>query len=178
MRKRATGEKLTQTPSRDHIEVEESGERAEECATRLQSFDPAVEREHEQEDSDSFVVIRASDRTRDVTGSNSNESSREKAGALIFHLLRKPDMSVSLHTWTMNLGTSHVSRPSRQRTETRSKKDTDVPDVNREVKGMKNIVDDAASRHQARIDGTSHNATKGIPGGRVKPVPEFLNTRY
>ncbi len=45
------------TPCCDHVEVENGGDGAIKSASLLKSFYPTVEREHEQEDGDSFVVV-------------------------------------------------------------------------------------------------------------------------
>ena len=68
----------------------------------------------------------------------------------------------------------HVSRPGRQGAKTRSKKYTNIPNVNRKVEVMQHIVNDPASCHQARVYGTANDTAQGVPSGGVEPVPEFL----
>ena len=45
------------TPGGHHVEVEERGERAKECATKLEGLDPQIEGEHEQEDGNGLVIV-------------------------------------------------------------------------------------------------------------------------
>lgn len=39
---------------------------------------------------------------------------------------------------------------------------------------MEDVVDDTAGSHQTWVDRAAYDTTKRIPGGGVKPVPEFL----
>jgi hypothetical protein len=69
---------------------------------------------------------------------------------------------------------SHVSCPGCQGAKTRSKKYTNIANVNREVEVMQHIVNDPASSHQAGVYGTANDTAQGVPSGGVEPVPKFL----
>ncbi len=69
---------------------------------------------------------------------------------------------------------AHVGGPGGERTEARREEDTNVADVDREVQRVEDAVNDAAGRHQARVDGASYNTSKRVPGSVVKPIPERL----
>lgn len=70
----------------------------------------------------------------------------------------------------------HVRCPCSEGAEARGKEHTNVPDVDRQVKRVKNAVDDPTGRHKAWIDGTTDDATQGVPCCWVEPVPEFLKS--
>ncbi len=54
------GNEDVSTPGRDHVPVEERGQRAPESGSVLQGFDPEEEGEDKQKDCNCFVVIAAS----------------------------------------------------------------------------------------------------------------------
>jgi hypothetical protein len=76
-RKQVRDEDVT-TPGRNHVSVEQRGQRTPEDGSILDSLDPKEERKNQQEDSNSFIVITPSDRARNVSGSNSHESGGKK----------------------------------------------------------------------------------------------------
>lgn len=76
-----------------------------------------------------------------------------------------------MHVRTEHL---HVCRPGGKGAEPWREENTNVADVDREVQRMEDVVDDTAGSHQTRVDRATYDTTKGIPGGGVKPVPEFL----
>ena len=161
------------TPCSDHVKVEKRSKCSEECASGLESLNPRVEGEHEQKDRNSFVVVGSCDGTRNVSRGDADERSREQTSALILHLLREPGASVSKATGEREAH-AHIGRPGREGTEARREEDANVADVDREVECVKNVVNDAAGGHQARIDGASYNTPKRVPGSVVKPIPERL----
>ena len=81
---------MTRTPCGDHVEVEHSSTSAVEHATLLEGLDPEVESEHEEENGDSFVVVGSSNRARDVSGNNADETCGEETCRLVFQLTREP----------------------------------------------------------------------------------------
>jgi hypothetical protein len=68
----------------------------------------------------------------------------------------------------------HVCRPRCQGAETGSKKNTNIPYVNRKVEIMQHAVNDPASSHQAGVYGTANNTAQRVPSGGIEPVPKFL----
>ncbi len=68
----------------------------------------------------------------------------------------------------------HVRRPCSQCAKSGCKEDTNVPNIYWEVQGVKNAVDNTASGHYARVHSPTNDTTQRVPGGGVKPVPEFL----
>src|SRR4051794_11398269 len=48
------------SPRRDHVSIEQSAEATPEGGSQLDSFNPQVEGEYQEENSDSFVIIAAS----------------------------------------------------------------------------------------------------------------------
>lgn len=74
----------------------------------------------------------------------------------------------------MNL---HIGCPGGEGTEAWSEENADIPYVDREVKRMQNVVDDATGCHKARIYRATDDSTQWVPCRGVKPVPEFLHTR-
>jgi hypothetical protein len=70
---------------------------------------------------------------------------------------------------------SHVCCPSSERTESRCKQDTNIPNIHGEIKCVKDVVDDATGSHETWIHSSANYTTEGVPCSRVKPVPKFLN---
>src|SRR5208282_1756348 len=79
------GEK-NDTPCSDHVKVEQGSKSTPECRPRFQRTNPQKESEHEQEYRNSLIIIRSSNRSRnisynqqckgtDITRGNSNKSS-------------------------------------------------------------------------------------------------------
>jgi hypothetical protein len=69
---------------------------------------------------------------------------------------------------------AQVCRPSGECAKTRSKEHADIPDIDRKIETVKNIVDNTAGSHETGIYCSSNNTTKRVPCCRVKPVPKFL----
>ncbi len=67
-------------PRGHHVKVRQGGPRGPEDGAGLDGLDPQVVSEHEREDGDPFVVVRACDGAADVTGNDADESSGEQAG--------------------------------------------------------------------------------------------------
>lgn len=65
-------------PCADHVSVEEGCEASPHNASDLDGLDPEVEGEDKEEDGDGFVVVASSDGSRDVTGCDAHEDSREQ----------------------------------------------------------------------------------------------------
>ena len=78
------------TPRRNHVKIEQRRQGAKEGTTSLQGFDPAKEGEHEEEDGNGFVIVRARNGPGDVSRNDANEGSGKKTSALIFQLFREP----------------------------------------------------------------------------------------
>lgn len=66
------------TPCADHVTVEESSQASPHNASDLDGLDPKVEGEDQEENGNGLVVITACDRSRNVTGCNAHENSREQ----------------------------------------------------------------------------------------------------
>ena len=69
----------------------------------------------------------------------------------------------------------HVSRPSGKGAESRCEEDANVSNVDGEVQGLQEVVDDTAGGHQARVDGTADDSPERVPCCWVEPIPEFLH---
>jgi len=67
------GDEDVTTPGRDHVSVEEGSKGTPHDGALLDTLDPQVEGEDEEEDGNGFVVVTASNGTRDVTGGNAHE---------------------------------------------------------------------------------------------------------
>ena len=52
----------------------------------------------------------------------------------------------------------------------------DFPHVDGDVDRVEKVVDDAGGDHEARVDGSPNDPTKGIPGPVVKPVVETVES--
>ena len=78
------------TPGSDHVKVEYSGDGTEESTSELESLDPGIESEHEEENSDGFVVVGASYGTGDVSWSDTDECCGEETCTGVFHFFCKP----------------------------------------------------------------------------------------
>ena len=89
------------TPGGDHVKVEEGSDGTEKGATLLEGLDPSEKGEHEQEDGNGFVVVRAGDGTGNVTGNDTNESCCKKTGTFVLHFLGKPG-NMSRRLMTLN----------------------------------------------------------------------------
>jgi hypothetical protein len=66
------------TPCADHVTVEEGGKTSPHNASDLDGLDPEVEGEDQEEDGNCLVVVTASDGSRDITGCDAHEYSREQ----------------------------------------------------------------------------------------------------
>lgn len=75
-------DKHISTPSRDHIKVGERSQNSPKHQTSLDALYPQIISKHERENSNSFVIIRAGNRATNITGHNTNKSSREQTRAL------------------------------------------------------------------------------------------------
>lgn len=82
------GDKDVASPCGHHVAVKQRAESAPECGAELDGFDPEVEREYEQENGDSFVVVGSRNGTRDVSWSDTHEdSSQQSSGWTWGHLI-------------------------------------------------------------------------------------------
>lgn len=77
-------------PCSNHVKVKDASNGTEKCTALLERLDPVEKGEHEEEDGDGFIVVRASDGTRYVTGNNANESCSQQTSALVLHFFREP----------------------------------------------------------------------------------------
>lgn len=80
------------TPGCHHVEIEQSGKGAEECTSGLKRLDPEEEREHQEEDGNGLIVVRARDRSGNIARNDSNEGSSKETGTLILQLLGEPSV--------------------------------------------------------------------------------------
>ncbi|KAH3668312.1 hypothetical protein OGAPHI_002066 [Ogataea philodendri] len=72
------GDEDVSTPSTDHVEVEDGGQRAVEHRTCVDGLDPEEERDQQQGDCNCLVIIRSGNRSRDVTWGDSHEHGTEQ----------------------------------------------------------------------------------------------------
>lgn len=68
----------------------------------------------------------------------------------------------------------HISSPGGERAETRGQKNTHVTNVDGKVQSMEDAVNDTTCGHETGVDGTTDDATEGVPCCGVEPVPKCL----
>ena len=56
--------------------------------------------------------------------------------------------------------------------------DTHVADVDGDVEGVEEVVDDCRGDHEAWVDGASDDTTEGIPSPVIKPVVELVKALF
>ena len=81
---------IARTPCCHHIEVKQRSSRAIQGRAIFERFQPEVECEHKDENRNSLVIVRASDRSRNVAWCDANEESCPESGtfpALAFLVL-------------------------------------------------------------------------------------------
>lgn len=147
VQRQQVGDEDISTPCGDHVAVEQRGQRAPEHGTLLDSLDPQVEGEDEEEDGDSLVVVATSNRTRDVTGGDTHEGCGEQASG----------------GGGDHLGGQEVGRERGKTRESWGEEHADVTNVDGEGEGAEKVVDGTAGNHQTGVEGTTSNATKGMP---------------
>lgn len=150
------GDEDVTTPCRDHVSVEEGSKGTPHDGTLLDTLDPQVEGEDEEEDGNGFVVVTASNRTRDVTGGNAHEDGGKETGRGRVGHLRGQEVT----------GKGSQARAGG------SQHDADVADVDREGEKAEEVVDGAAGNHETRVEGTASDTAEGVPCAVVEPVPE------
>jgi hypothetical protein len=74
------GDEDITTPGRDHVSVEQGGKGTPHDRTLLDTLDPEIEGEDEQEDGNGLVVVTACNRTRNVTRGNAHEDGGQETG--------------------------------------------------------------------------------------------------
>lgn len=150
------GDEDITTPGRDHVSVEESSEGAPHDGTLLDTLNPQVEGEDEEEDGNGFVVVAASNGTRDVTGGNAHEDGGEEAGRGRVGHLRGQE----------------VTGKGRQARAGGSQHDADVANVDGEGEKAEEVVDGTAGDHETRVESTTSDTAEGVPCAVIEPVPE------
>ena len=84
-------------------------------------------------------------------------------------------MQVCMHSYLQFL-CEMVSDDGCERGEKRSKEHTDVPDLDRDVEEMKDVINQGRCNHQSRIDGSSYNTTQRIPSSIIEPVVKIVKS--
>ena len=74
----------------------------------------------------------------------------------------------------MSNNNTHVGRPCGEGTETRGEEHANVTNIDREVEGMENVVDDTARGHETRVDGATDYTSQRVPRSVIEPIPERL----
>ena len=156
VQRKQVGDEDVTTPGRDHVSVEESSEGTPHDGTLLDTLDPQVEGEDEEEDGNGFVVVTASHGTRDVTGGNAHEDGSKEAGRGRVGHLRGQEVT----------GKGSQARAGG------SQHDADVADIDGEGKKAEEVVDGTAGDHEAWVEGTTSDTTEGVPCAVIEPVPE------
>lgn len=150
------GDEDVTTPGRDHVTVEKSSKGTPHDGTLLDTLDPQVEGEDEEEDGNGFVIVTASHGTRDVTGGNAHEDGgKEASRGRVGHLRGQ-----------------EVTGKGSQARACGSQHDADVADVDREGEKAEEVVDGAAGDHETRVESTTGDTAKRVPCAVVEPVPE------
>ena len=150
------GDEDVTTPGRDHVAVEEGSKGAPHDRSLLDTLDPQVEGEDEEEDGNGFVVVTASNGTRDVSGGNAHEDGGKETGrGRVGHFRRQ-----------------EVGGKGSQARACGGQHDTDITNVDGESQKAEEVVDGAAGDHEARVEGTAGDTAEWVPCAVVEPIPE------
>jgi hypothetical protein len=172
--RRTVGDEDVSSPSGHHPTIEQRGHHSPERTALLHCLDPEVERGHEEEDGNRFVVIRSCDRSRDVSRDDADESRGEQTRAWCGHLGGEPGLSGATCK-PLSAVHSQVSRDGGQTGESGGEHDADVSNVDRHVDQPQEAPDEAGGDHETRVDRTPDGPAEGVPSCRIEPVPEFLS---
>ena len=132
------------TPSSDHVKVEQTACDAPERGAVLHGLDPEVEGDHEQEDGNGFVVVRACYRTRNVSWRNTDKGRSEQTCRIVLHV-----------------GGEEVSYPGGQTGEGWCQHDTDIPNVDGDIDGVKSILKELRKRRDGEVKDEEEDKPKG-----------------
>ena len=136
------------TPRCNHVSVEQCTERTPHDRTFFHALDPKIEGKDQQKDGNGFVVVTSSHGSGDVSGCNAHEGCGKQTSR------RRVD----------HLRSEQVCRKCRQAGACWSKQNANVPDVDWECKEAKEVVDDTTGDHQSRVEGSTSDTSKWMPG--------------
>lgn len=155
-----TGDEGVTTPRRHHVSVEEGAKSTPKHGAKLEGLDPEVEGENKKENSDGFVVVTASDRSRNVTGGDTHESRSQKTSRWRSgHFIGK-----------------EVGSERRQSRKGRGEENANVSNIDGDRQGAEGVVDDARRDHETGVQSTTSDTAKGMPCSVVEPVPELVES--
>ena len=84
------GDEDVASPRGHHVAVEQRAERAPECGAELDGFNPEIEREDQEKNGDSFVVVGSRDGAGNISWCYTHEdSSQQSSGWTWRHLIRE-----------------------------------------------------------------------------------------
>ena len=182
MERNEIDDKDVASPGRHHVEIGDGSCCGPHDRACLDRFDPEEIREEKSKYRDSFVVVGAGNRARDVARDDGNKTGCQKTSTSV------PDLPCEKKTSNGCQPTEQRQRKrerererderekgekgvrSPNRPEHGSEEDADVSDVDRKVEGVQEPVDGSRGDHETWVHCSPHNPTKRVPRSLVKPV--------
>lgn len=152
------GDEDVASPRGHHVAVEQRAKSAPECGAELDGFDPEVEREDQEENGDSFVVVGSRNGAGDISWCDTHEdSSQQSSGWTWRHLIREK-----------------VCCEGSQAGESWGEKHADVADVDWDCECAEGVVNGARGDHEAWVERAAGDTAERVPGAVIEPVPEVV----
>lgn len=146
------------SPRGHHVSVKQGTERTPERRTELHGFDPEVESEYQQENSNRLIVITPRHRSRDISRRDTHKDGRQQTRARgRAHFIGK-----------------EVCSEGGQPRESWCEKHADIADVDGDGEGAEGVVDGPGGHHETGVEGAAGDAPERVPGAVVEPVPEVV----
>lgn len=149
------------TPRGDHVEVGERASGRPQHAAGLHRTNPQPVGQEHAENGNAFVIVRASDRARNVAGHDRNETGSDQAGAGVFELFGE-----------------QVGDDCCKRGEERREEHANVANVHGDVEPVEDVKERSGRDHETGIDGAADDTAERVPGSVVEPVVERVEALF
>jgi len=145
------------TPGTDHVEISNTTKTCPVDVARLDALDPEIVGEEHAKDGDGFIVITTSDTPGDISGDNRDHPS-----------------STETCPGRVEFAGEQISYHRSKRGESRCEEHTDFSHIDRDIDSIEDVIEEAGSDHEARIDGTTDDPTQGVPSSIVEPIVKVI----
>lgn len=149
------------TPRGDHVEVGQRTSGRPKHASGLHRSNPQPVGQQHAKDRNTLVIVRASDRSGNVTRDDGDETSGDETRARISQLLGE-----------------QIRDNGRERGEERSQEDADVADLHGHVEPVQNVIESRRCDHETWIDRAADDTAEWVPGAVIEPVMERVETLF